>query len=142
MVNSKYIVLSLLLLGALTAYSRTYVAGEKVYVNTDQSSNNDTDQKGSGNIQYHKDTGDYQSYDREEARAAGKCSEIHESGGAVNDDAAALQADQRYEQTDTGSDRLSHRHGQCVHYRFPHVSQGEDHEDETLDQDGREGELP
>ena len=39
MVNSKYIVLSLLLLGALTAYSRTYVAGEKVYVNTDQSSN-------------------------------------------------------------------------------------------------------
>ena len=39
MVNSKYIVLSLLLLGALTAYSRTYVAGEKVYVNTDQRSN-------------------------------------------------------------------------------------------------------
>ena len=39
MVNSKYIVLSLLLLGALAAYSRTYVAGEKVYVNTDQSSN-------------------------------------------------------------------------------------------------------
>ena len=38
MKNSKYIVLGLLLLGALTAQARTYVAGEKVYINADQSS--------------------------------------------------------------------------------------------------------
>ena len=39
MKNNKYIVLSLLLICSLTASARTYVAGEKVYVNTDQSSN-------------------------------------------------------------------------------------------------------
>ncbi len=44
-----------------------------------------------------------------ETGAAGDVAEVNQCGGIIHDDAAALQADERDEQTDTGSDRLSQR---------------------------------
>ena len=108
----------------------------------DDGGGDDSDKEGSRDVEddqrARNDKTDY----GKETGAAGDVAEVNQCGGIIHDDAAALQADERDEQTDTGSDRLSQRQRQGVHNRLADTRQSQDYEYYTFNKDSGQRELP
>ena len=60
----------------------------------------------------------------------------------MDDDTTVLQADKSNEQTDTSSDSRFQLHRNSVGYEFTHFEKRQENEDDSLDEDRRERELP
>ena len=68
--------------------------------------------------------------------------QTHQRGVIVDNDTGVLQADEGDEQADTGADGFLQGSGDGVQQPGAHLRNRQDDEDNTFNQDGREGELP
>ena len=60
----------------------------------------------------------------------------------IDDDAGVLHADEGDEKADTRADSFLERTGDGIQQPGTHLGQGKDHEQNTLQQHGRQGKLP
>ena len=80
--------------------------------------------------------------DKGDERGGGDVAETHQDGVVVDDDPGVLQADEGDKETDAGGNGMFHGQRDGVYDEFPDIQDGENEEDDPLEENGGEGELP
>ena len=93
-------------------------------------------------VQHHQQAGDEDADEGQQSAAVGEVEEGDKGALATDDDAGALQSDEGDVETNTDTDGGLHAGGYGVDYQFAHFENRQQDEDDTFDQDGRQGKLP
>ena len=109
---------------------------------TDHRRDEDTDQQCAAHVLHHQHRRHGKTYHRQQRAARGDLAQRYERRVVVAYDTGILQADEGYEETDTGAYGILERGGDGIHYGLAQIRKREDHEDDTLDEYGRQSELP
>ena len=108
----------------------------------DGGSNEDAPEHSAADLCHNQAGGDEQADEGYKSLALSDAAESHDGGIVVNDDAGVLHADEGDEQADTCADGLLKRTGDGIDEPAANLGKGEDDEQQTLDENCREGELP
>ena len=110
--------------------------------NTDECGCKDADEHASPDLENYQYCGKEKADCEEDAVGACEVSESYERSVVVYDDAGVLEADECDVEADTCSDSLLESVRNSFHDEVADLGHGQDDEDDTFKQDGREGELP
>ncbi len=108
----------------------------------DEGRQQDSPEQSAAHVSHHHPAADGQSYKRQQHLGLVERGERHLRTRVSHDHAAVLQSDKGDEESDAHPDgQLEHvRDGVCDD--LAHLEEREEHEDESLDEDGRQRELP
>ena len=110
--------------------------------NTDKGGCKDADENASLDLEHYQDGSEQKAYRKEDAVGGGEISEGNQGGVIVYDDSCVLQADESDVKAYTCSNGFLKCVRDCLYNEVADLGYGKDDEDDTLKQDGCQGELP
>ena len=110
--------------------------------NAYQCSGDDAEKHSSPDPGNDEDRGDDKARESQNHSLVTEISEGHGGSLAADDDTCGLEADEGDVESDSGSDRTLEVHRYRIHDEFPDIGDRQENEEDTLNEDGREGHLP